>query len=84
MLTESTKPQYLFNFTQHSQSWLTLLPATCTVFVLRSVGLLHRLLYCDPYADFLRDCLLRMFYSDMMNYRYYSHLVILDNVEPLT
>ncbi len=60
-LTHTTVLQYLFNFTQHFQSWLTLLPATCIVFVLRSVGLLHKLFYRDLCADFLRDCLSYLF-----------------------
>lgn len=83
MLTHTTILQYLFNFTQHFQSWLTLLPATCTVFVLRSVGLLHKLFYRDPCADFLRDCLSYLFYSDTPNYRSHSQLVKLDYVNLL-
>lgn len=49
MLTETTTLRYLFNFTQHFQSWLTFLPATCAVFMLRSLGLLHKLVYRRPF-----------------------------------
>lgn len=57
VLTQTTIRHYLFNFTQHFQSWLTLSPATCAVLVLWSAGLLHKLFSRDPPADPPADCL---------------------------